>query len=98
MFVQIKEFDIEKDHVDAFSDQWATRKPTIEGLVKINVLRDARKDRAVQKVIVQLYWESKANFKAWQVHPDHIAGHKEKKERPAWIVKSATSGYHLCDA
>lgn len=96
MFIQVKELEIAKDHVESYCERWTNRKSEIDGLEKIEVLREDAASKDVQRVRIQLYWKSKEKFKAWQVHPDHIAGHKNQGERPEWIVRSKTSRFVLC--
>ena len=91
----MKIFTVEADHVDDIVTSWKNRKPQIDGLQEIQVLVDDKKHRKEREVIIALYWESLEKCKAWRVHPDHIAGHKNQKPRPEWILNVGKKGFHI---
>lgn len=95
MYIVSRTFKVEKEHVEELCHKWMKNKREINGLIRKEVLRDARGDRAIQKVTILFYWESKEKHKAWQVHPDHIAGHKNPSQKPSWIVGSTVETYNL---
>ena len=96
MFIELKTVEIEKEYVDEYIEKWNNHQLTIDGLQKINILRDAKNKSLIQRVVIEIVWDSEQSYKAWKTHPDHIASHKTKGERPSWIKRMESKGYHLC--
>lgn len=96
MFIELKTLEIEKEYVDAYVGKWENCQLIIEGGQKINILRDAKNKSVIQRVVIGKIWETEQSYKAWKIHPDHIASHKTKGERSTWIIRMESKGDHVC--
>lgn len=96
MFIELKTLEIEKECVDEYSEKWNNHHLTIDGLQKINILGDAKNKNVIQRVVIEVIWESEQSYKAWKIQPNHIASHKTKGERLTWIIRMESKEYHLC--
>lgn len=95
MYLQVKSFTVKQEFVDQVAQMWTNRERKIDGIIDIKVFVDDKSYRDEREVMIQIYWESQEKCKAWRTHPDHVAAHKNKKEKPEGIIKVEQKTYHL---
>ena len=96
MFVMIRTFSIAKGSSSKMIERLNQPSPVekASGLISKSVLTSL-KPGEVEKVLVQIVWESKDAFLAWERSPEHLAMHRAKAERPDFILEVKVESYTL---
>ncbi|MEK3988718.1 antibiotic biosynthesis monooxygenase family protein [Robertmurraya sp. FSL R5-0851] len=95
MFYQMKKIVVEEGHsskvIERFSKQGGLIAEQPGFIDKQVLLKKSR--RGNEEVIVMIRWESESDWKNWEKHPDHIAGHKANagKPKPEYVVNQSPS-------
>jgi heme oxygenase (staphylobilin-producing) len=98
MFVQIKRIVVKEGFselvLNRFSGEGKLEKQP--GYIDRTVLKKNVR-RGDEEVMVYVRWESESDWKNWEKHPDHIAGHKANigKPKPEHIIESSQTTYHV---
>jgi heme oxygenase (staphylobilin-producing) len=98
MFVQMKRIVVKEGFselvLSRFSGEGKLEKQP--GYIDRTVLKKNVR-RGDEEVIVYVRWESEADWKNWEKHPDHIAGHKANlgKPKPDHVIESSQNTYHV---
>ncbi|MGO1060399.1 antibiotic biosynthesis monooxygenase family protein [Planococcus sp. FY231025] len=98
MFVQMKRIVVKEGFservLNRFSGEGKLEKQP--GYIDRTVLKKNVR-RGDEEVIVYVRWESEADWKNWEKHPDHIAGHKANlgKPKPDHVIESSQNTYHV---
>ncbi|MGK7378976.1 antibiotic biosynthesis monooxygenase family protein [Planococcus sp. 1R117A] len=98
MFVQMKRIVVKEGFselvLNRFSGEGKLEKQP--GYIDRTVMKKNVR-RGDEEVIVYVRWESENDWKNWEKHPDHIAGHKANlgKPKPEHIIETSQSTYHV---
>ncbi|MDN7246629.1 antibiotic biosynthesis monooxygenase [Planococcus shenhongbingii] len=98
MFVQMKRIVVKEGFSDLvlnrFSGEGKLEKQP--GYIDRTVMKKNVR-RGDEEVIVYVRWDSESDWKNWEKHPDHIAGHKANlgKPKPEHIIETSQSTYHV---
>lgn len=98
MLVQIRTMVVEKGSGDKVVERFS--QPGIlderEGLIDVSVMVNKRtKDH--DEVVAMIRWESEEAWKAWEKSPEHIQGHREKKNNtpPEYMISTTVGMYEV---
>lgn len=98
MFVQMKRIVVKEGFAELvlnrFSGEGKLEKQP--GYIDRTVLKKNVR-RGDEEVIVYVRWKSESDWKNWEKHPDHIAGHKANigKPKPDHVIESSQNTYHV---
>lgn len=94
MLIQLRTFTLEKGHVDIFIEKMRMAHPvdTFDGMLERTVLSFTRK-KTEDEVVMMLRWRSKDDWMNWERSDVHLAGHREKKEKPTFIKQVEVKMY-----
>lgn len=97
MFYQMKKIVVEEGHSPKIIERFSKQGGLIEqqpGFIDKQVLLKKSR-RGNEEVIVMIRWESEADWKNWEKHPNHIAGHKANagKPKPEYVVETSQDVY-----
>jgi heme oxygenase (staphylobilin-producing) len=97
MFYQIKRMLVKQGASSQVVDRFSQKGMKIEnqpGFIDKQVLVKKSR-RGDEEVMVMIRWESEEDWKNWEKHPDHIAGHKAKigKPKPEYLIESSQDLY-----
>lgn len=67
----------------------------IDSSVMVKKLR--KRDAEEEEVMVMIRWESEEAWKTWEKSPEHIAGHRNKRnqEKPEYIISTTVTMYEV---
>lgn len=99
MFYQIKRMLVKEGSSSQVIDRFSKKGMLIEsqpGFIDKQVMVKKR-TRGNEEVMVMIRWQSEGDWKNWEKHPDHIAGHKAKvgKPRPEYLIESSQDLYEV---
>lgn len=102
MFVQIKRMVVTEGNSDKVIARFGSKKdgPSLveqqQGYIDKQVLVKKVR-RGDEEVLIMIRWESEEAWKAWEKHPEHIAGHKANagKPKPDFVVESSQDVYYV---
>lgn len=99
MFYQIKKILVKEGHSSNVIDRFSKKDMLIEqqpGFLDKQVLVKKSR-RGDEEVMVMISWQSEKDWKNWEKHPDHIAGHKAKigQPKPDYILESSQDIYDV---
>lgn len=97
MFYQMKKIVVEEGYGAQVIERFSKKGGLIEqqpGFIDKQVLVKKSR-RGNEEVIVMIHWESETDWKNWEKHPDHIAGHKANagKPKPSYVIESSQDVY-----
>lgn len=96
MLVQMRTMVVEKGSADKVVERFS--QPGIlderEGLIDISVMVNKR-TKEHDEVVAMIRWESEEAWKAWEKSPEHIQGHRAKKDSkpPEYMISTTVSMY-----
>lgn len=70
----------------------------IPGFIDSSVMvKKARKNDEEEEVVVLVRWESEEAWKTWEKSPEHIAGHRNKRnqEKPEYLISTTVNMYEV---
>ena len=74
------------------------KKPSIvensPGFIKRELMYD-KKNSEFDLFRTYLYFENRKSYYIWQGSPEHIAMHKNKKEKPSYLIEMTKESYDL---
>lgn len=87
MFVEMKTITVKPGtgHLIVEDFQGKNAMAEMDGFVDKRIFVRTR-NKEEEKVIVTIRWETEEAYKGWKKSPIHVAGHRQKKEKPAYIV------------
>ncbi|MBT2661807.1 antibiotic biosynthesis monooxygenase [Bacillus sp. ISL-45] len=99
MFYQIKRLVVKEGHSSQVIERFSKRGMLIEqqpGFLDKQVLVKKSR-RGNEEVMVMISWQTEQDWKNWEKHPDHIAGHKAKIGQPKsdYILESSQDIYDV---
>jgi heme oxygenase (staphylobilin-producing) len=99
MFYQIKRIVVKEGYSEQLVERFSKRGGLLEqqsGFLDKQVLVKKVR-RGDEEVLIVVRWESEVDWKNWEKHPDHIAGHKANigKPKPEFIIESSQDVYEL---
>ncbi|MEW8971689.1 MAG: antibiotic biosynthesis monooxygenase [Mesobacillus sp.] len=99
MFYQIKRILVKEGHSSQVVERFSKKGMLIEqqpGFLDKQVLVKKSR-RGDEEVMVMISWQSEQDWKNWEKHPDHIAGHKAKigQPKPDHILESSQDVYEV---
>jgi heme oxygenase (staphylobilin-producing) len=99
MFCQIKRIIVKEGFSSQVVDRCSQKGMKIEsqpGFMDKKVL-EKKSRRGDEEVMVMISWQSEQDWKNWEKHPDHIAGHKAKagKPKPEYLIESTQDLYEV---
>ncbi|PLR89130.1 antibiotic biosynthesis monooxygenase family protein [Bacillus sp. T33-2] len=99
MFYQIKRLHVKEGFSSQMVERFSKKGSLIEqqpGFIDKQVLVKKSR-RGDEEVLVLIHWESEEDWKNWEKHPDHIAGHKANlgKPRPEFVIESSQDVYEV---
>ena len=99
MFYQIKRILVKEGHSGQVVERFSKKGMLIEqqpGFLDKQVLVKKSR-RGDEEVMVMISWQSEQDWKNWEKHPDHIAGHKAKigQPKPDYILESSQDIYEM---
>ncbi|WP_079505239.1 antibiotic biosynthesis monooxygenase family protein [Mesobacillus jeotgali] len=99
MFYQIKRLLVKEGHSSQAAERFSKKGMLIEqqpGFLGKQVLVKKNR-RGDEEVMVLISWQSEQDWKNWEKHPDHIAGHKAKvgQPKPDYILESSQDIYDV---
>lgn len=100
MYVVVRIMKVKKDHqtaiIERFSNQTLMSK--FDGYIKSLLMLDS-KHKDYDLFRQEIYWKDKRSFYVWEGSPEHIAGHKKRKEegyqRPEEILEMSRETYEV---
>ena len=85
MLLQMRTITVKKGFADQVIERFS-RSGLVEqqeGFIDKTVYLNKRpKDKETQEVVIIVRWESVEAWKNWEKSPEHIAGHRAKKDAP----------------
>lgn len=98
MFVQMKRFVVKEGTSELVLNRFSGQNKLAEqpGFINRTILKKNVR-RGDEEVILYVRWESEGDWKNWEKHPEHIAGHKAKigKPKPDHIIEVTQSTYYV---
>jgi heme oxygenase (staphylobilin-producing) len=99
MFYQIKRFVVKEGFSSEVVERFSKRGGLMSeqpGFIEKQVLVKKVR-RGDEEVLVMVRWESEQDWKSWEKHPDHIAGHRAKQgtSKPEYIIESGQDVYEV---
>lgn len=98
MFVQMKRFVVKEGTSELVLNRFSGQNKLAEqpGFIDRTILKKNVR-RGDEEVILYVRWESEGDWKNWEKHPEHIAGHKAKigKPKPDHIIEVTQSTYYV---
>ena len=98
MLVQTRTMVVKKGFADKVTERFNGESPMdkMEGLIDRTVMVNSR-NREHDEVMVMIRWESKEAWKNWEKSPEHLAGHRAKKDRqpPDYMISTSVSMYEV---
>ncbi|NKE07121.1 antibiotic biosynthesis monooxygenase family protein [Mesobacillus selenatarsenatis] len=99
MFYQIKRILVKEGHSSQVIERFSKKGMLIEqqpGFLDKQVLVKKSR-RGDEEIMVMISWQSEQDWKNWEKHPDHIAGHKAKigQPNPGYILESSQDIYDV---
>lgn len=94
MLIQLRTFTLEKGHVDTFVEKMREPHPVdaFDGMMERTILSFTRK-KSEDEIVMMLRWRSKEDWMNWERSDVHLAGHREKKEKPSFIKQVEVKMY-----
>ncbi|CAM3896836.1 antibiotic biosynthesis monooxygenase family protein [Mesobacillus thioparans] len=99
MFYQMKRLLVKEGHSSQVVERFSKKGMLIESqpgfLDKQVLVKKSR--RGEEEVLVMIRWQTEQDWKNWEKHPDHIAGHKAKIGQPKldYIIESSQDVYDV---
>ncbi|MBT2679874.1 antibiotic biosynthesis monooxygenase [Bacillus sp. ISL-35] len=99
MFYQMKRLLVKEGHSGQVVERFSKKGMLIEkqpGFLDKQVLVKKSR-RGDEEVLVMISWQAEQDWKNWEKHPDHIAGHKAKmvQPKPDYILESSQDVYEV---
>lgn len=99
MIVQLRRFTVTEGNGHLVVEKFKQGGELVEqqpGFIDKTVLQKKVR-RGEEEVIMMVRWESEEAWKAWEKSPEHIAGHRNNrdKEKPEYIVKVDVAMYEV---
>ena len=98
MFVQMRKMVVTEGNAEKIVERFAGKgiveeQPGfIDAIVMVN---KAKRDN--EEVVIMIRWESEEHWKQWEKSDAHLAGHKDKKDKPKpeYIVSVEVAKYEV---
>jgi heme oxygenase (staphylobilin-producing) len=98
MFIQTRTIIVSPGHADEVVERFSRPGPIDgrEGLLDITVMVN-RRAKEHEEVVVMIRWESEEAWKNWEKSPEHIQGHRNRKDQPIpdYIISSTVNMYDV---
>ncbi|WP_046174327.1 antibiotic biosynthesis monooxygenase family protein [Domibacillus indicus] len=94
MFVEMKTITVKPgtSHLVVENFQGKNAMADMDGFIDKQIYVRSR-NKEEEKVIIVIRWESEETYKAWKKSPIHVAGHREKREKPEYIIDFANETF-----
>jgi heme oxygenase (staphylobilin-producing) len=98
MLIQTRTTIVKKGYADKLIENFAIDRPVdqMEGLIDRTIMVNTR-NKEHDEVVVMIRWESKEAWKNWEKSPEHIAGHRNKKDHqpPEYVISGSVAMYEV---
>jgi heme oxygenase (staphylobilin-producing) len=99
MYVQLRTITVRKGHADKVVERFGKEGAIeqSEGFVDLSVLVKRNRNAEEDEVVVMVRWESEEACDKWRRSEAHIAGHRERKGKPApeYIIGADHAAYDV---
>lgn len=87
MFIEVKTISVQPgtSHLVVENFQGKNAAAEMEGFIDKSIYVRTR-NKEEEKVLITIRWQSEKAYKEWKKSPVHIAGHRQKAEKPAYIL------------
>lgn len=94
MFVEMKTIIVKPgtSHLIVENFQAKNAMADMNGFIDKRIFVRSR-NKEEEKVIVTIRWDSEEAYKGWKKNPVNIAGHREKREKPEYIIDSMSETF-----
>lgn len=102
MFIETKKFTVKKGYseniINKFSrprnEESTTERKKPQGLIDVTIMQKLRKEEN-EEVIVMFRWKSQEDHKNFKLSDAHKEGHKNKGEKPDFIINVSVDMYDV---
>lgn len=96
MVIQMRTIKVEKGYGEQVVERFSQDAPvdTMPGLIDRTVTVN-RRSKEYEEVMVMIRWESLDAWKNWEKSDIHIQGHRQKKEKPEYILDVSVNMYEV---
>ena len=98
MLIQTRTTKVQKGFADKLLENFTADRPMdqMEGLIYRTIMVNTR-NKDYDEVMVMIRWESKEAWKNWEKSPEHIAGHRNRKDhqKPEYVIEASVSMYEV---
>ncbi len=99
MFIETKKFTVKKGYAENIINKFSRKNATTErkkpqGLIDVTIMQKLRKEEN-EEVIVMFRWESQEDHKNFKLSDAHKEGHKNKGEKPDFIINVSVDMYDV---
>lgn len=96
MLIQTRTIKVEKGYGEQVVERFSQDAPVdaMPGLIDRTIMVN-RRSKEYEEVCVMVRWESIDAWKNWEKSDIHIQGHRQKKEKPAYIIDVSVSMYEV---
>ena len=102
MFIETKTFTVKKGYADNIINKFSRSKQSKndnnrkkpEGLIDVTIMQKLRKEEN-EEVIVMFRWKSQEDHKNFKLSDAHKEGHKNKGEKPDFIINVSVNMYNV---
>lgn len=102
MFIETKKFTVKKGYAENIINKFSRKrnenstnerkKP--QGLIDVTIMQKLRKEEH-EEVVVMFRWESQQDHRNFKLSDAHKAGHKNKGEKPDFIINVSVDMYDV---
>ncbi|MFF2480295.1 antibiotic biosynthesis monooxygenase [Paenibacillus sp. NPDC058071] len=98
MLVQTRTITVQKGYADKVIERFSERGPIdgMPGLLDVSVMINKR-SKEQEEVVAMIRWESEEAWKNWEKSPDHMQGHRNKKDQsqPEYVIDTTVNMYEV---
>ncbi|GGG72919.1 antibiotic biosynthesis monooxygenase [Paenibacillus radicis (ex Gao et al. 2016)] len=98
MLIQTRTITVQPGNADKVIERFSQPGPLDgrEGLIDRTIMVNKR-TKEQEEVVVIIRWESEDAWKSWEKSPEHIQGHRDKRDqtKPEYIIETVVNMYEV---